>query len=147
MRIVLRVPKRCQCGKCVGCRENARWENIFEQKYGKQERDYYAERRHVPGVSANALVQASVYAFSEECVGTTPKVAVNSLERFLKSCSTVQPVPFDTGGLINHCRGHRTTLYGVPHTPICGQVASSPNEDFCTLRRTLLGGDNSARRL
>lgn len=31
--------RRCQCGACAQCRENARWERIFETKFADP--DYY----------------------------------------------------------------------------------------------------------
>lgn len=40
-RIAVEAPKtlrramapRCQCGQCAPCRENARWERIFQEKF------------------------------------------------------------------------------------------------------------------
>jgi hypothetical protein len=64
----LRGPRRCVCGKCVSCVGNDRWDRIFQEKYGGQERDYYAARRepHSAGVSAKAFADASIYACAEE---------------------------------------------------------------------------------
>ncbi|HTX36371.1 MAG TPA: hypothetical protein VME43_15185 [Bryobacteraceae bacterium] len=27
------ISKRCQCGQCAACRDNARWERIFQEKF------------------------------------------------------------------------------------------------------------------
>jgi hypothetical protein len=60
--------KRCKCGKCSGCRENERWERIFEARHGAAERAYYAQRPAVPigGVSARGFLAASIYACTDE---------------------------------------------------------------------------------
>ena len=60
----LQRPRRCVCGKCASCVDNDRWERIFQEKYGQQERDYYAagRERRSAGVSAKAFADASVYA-------------------------------------------------------------------------------------
>jgi hypothetical protein len=60
------APKICKCGKCAGCRENVRWELRFQLKFGQQEREYYAKRPSVIGVSANGLLGASMYALTDE---------------------------------------------------------------------------------
>jgi len=28
-----RAAKRCQCGQCASCHDNARWERIFQEKF------------------------------------------------------------------------------------------------------------------
>lgn len=35
-----RLHRRCQCGQCAPCQENARWERIFSEKFADPE--YYA---------------------------------------------------------------------------------------------------------
>ena len=40
--------KRCACGSCKFCKENARWERIFNEKFADAK--YYAER--LPGVGS-----------------------------------------------------------------------------------------------
>jgi hypothetical protein len=64
----IKRPRRCVCSKCAACVENERWERIFQQKYGQQERDYYAERREPrsSGVSAKAFSDTSIYACTDE---------------------------------------------------------------------------------
>jgi hypothetical protein len=55
----------CVCGKCGSCVDNDRWERIFQEKFGQQERDYYAaglEPRSA-GVSAKAFADASIFAW------------------------------------------------------------------------------------
>ncbi len=43
--------RRCECGRCASCRENLRWERIFESKFADP--DYY-NRSGVPqGSSLN----------------------------------------------------------------------------------------------
>ena len=81
----LRVPRRCVCGKCASCVDNDRWERIFQEKFGQQERDYYAAGRepHSSGVSANAFAEASIYACAEEGeVSSKVHEADNNVERF-----------------------------------------------------------------
>jgi hypothetical protein len=34
------IRQRCQCGVCAGCRENARWDRIFKEKFADP--DYYS---------------------------------------------------------------------------------------------------------
>jgi hypothetical protein len=34
--------RRCQCGRCVECRDNARWERIFTEKFADP--SYYSLR-------------------------------------------------------------------------------------------------------
>jgi hypothetical protein len=34
--------KRCTCGECVTCRDNARWDRIFNEKFA--DHDYYKPR-------------------------------------------------------------------------------------------------------
>ena len=67
-RAVLRGPQRCVCGQCASCVDNDRWERIFQEKFGQQERDYYAAAREPrsSGVSAKAFVDASIYTCAEE---------------------------------------------------------------------------------
>ena len=38
--------RRCRCGICAACIENARWERIFQEKFADP--DYYAHSR-LPG--------------------------------------------------------------------------------------------------
>jgi hypothetical protein len=42
------MSRRCRCGACYQCRENARWERIFQAKFADP--DYYS-RRSVPHIS------------------------------------------------------------------------------------------------
>jgi hypothetical protein len=81
----LRGPRRCVCGKCASCVDNDRWERIFQEKFGQQERDYYAAGREPrsSGVSAKAFADASIYACAEEGE-ICPQVdaAENNVERF-----------------------------------------------------------------
>jgi hypothetical protein len=44
----LKSMRRCKCGVCPKCEDNARWERIFQEKFADPE--YYG-RRHVPHVS------------------------------------------------------------------------------------------------
>jgi hypothetical protein len=81
----LRGPRRCVCGKCASCVDNGRWERIFQQKYGQQERDYYALGRESrsSGVSAKAFADASIYACAEEGeISAKVDTAENNVERF-----------------------------------------------------------------
>jgi len=43
--------RRCQCGSCTPCREAARWERVFQEKFADP--DYYARRipRHSSSLS------------------------------------------------------------------------------------------------
>ena len=77
--IAIRGPQRCRCGRCVGCVENERWEWIFQQKYGQQERDYYAAGRESrsAGISAKAFADASIFACTEE-VGIDTKAGARA---------------------------------------------------------------------
>jgi hypothetical protein len=84
MRQALPASKRCRCGACAVCRDNARWERIFQEKYGQQEREYYSAERRTAGVSANALVEASVYAMAEESSSSSRQRAENALERLFR---------------------------------------------------------------
>jgi hypothetical protein len=79
----IKRPRCCVCGKCVSCIDNARWERIFQQKYGQQERDYYAERREPrsSGVSAKAFSDASIYACTDEA---RPPQANNPEMKFIE---------------------------------------------------------------
>jgi hypothetical protein len=36
------IAKRCQCGQCAACRDNARWERIFQEKFADP--NYYSLR-------------------------------------------------------------------------------------------------------
>lgn len=38
------MPRRCQCGQCAACLDNARWERIFQEKFADPT---YYERRSV----------------------------------------------------------------------------------------------------
>ena len=77
-------PQRCVCGQCPTCVDNERWERIFQEKYGQQERDYYASGREPrsAGVSAKALADASIYACAEHGETRTKETAANNAERF-----------------------------------------------------------------
>jgi hypothetical protein len=83
---VFKRPRRCVCGKCATCIDNNRWERVFQEKFGQQERDYYAGGREPrsSGVSANAFAEASIYACAEEGELSNTKVteAENNVERF-----------------------------------------------------------------
>lgn len=46
-------PKRCRCGKCPACTENARWERIFQEKFADP--DYYKRPLSSGGSSLNWL--------------------------------------------------------------------------------------------
>jgi hypothetical protein len=43
--------RRCRCGECPPCLENARWERIFEEKFADP--NYYAPRDVQRGSSLN----------------------------------------------------------------------------------------------
>ena len=43
---------RCKCGECATCKENARWERIFVEKFADPE--YYSRRLTVIGSSLAA---------------------------------------------------------------------------------------------
>jgi hypothetical protein len=90
----LPASKRCRCGHCAVCRDNARWERIFQEKFGQQERDYYSQERRVAGVSANALVEASVYAMAEESSGSASRTRTeNALERLFRLAAQGKEYP------------------------------------------------------
>jgi len=36
------LPKRCRCGRCTACLDNARWERIFQEKFADP--SYYTLR-------------------------------------------------------------------------------------------------------
>ncbi|SPF47932.1 hypothetical protein SBA4_3810013 [Candidatus Sulfopaludibacter sp. SbA4] len=36
------VARRCHCGQCASCVDNARWERVFQQKFADP--DYYGPR-------------------------------------------------------------------------------------------------------
>lgn len=94
MRQSLPVSKRCRCNHCAVCRDNARWERIFQEKFGQQERDYYSQERRVAGVSANALVEASVYAMAEESTSTPSRTRnENALERLFRLAAQAKEYP------------------------------------------------------
>src|SRR5688500_12175161 len=81
----LRGPRHCMCGRCASCVDNDRWERIFQEKYGQQERDYYATGREPrsSGVSAKAFADESIYACAEEGEPCIKSAAPdNNLERF-----------------------------------------------------------------
>ena len=82
-KAALMGPKRCVCAKCAHCIDNARWERIFQEKYGQQERDYYAARKpRSSGVSAKALEDASIYAWCPEEISVKPSSTENNIDRF-----------------------------------------------------------------
>jgi hypothetical protein len=60
------------------------WERIFREKYGQQEQDYYAAGREPrsSGVSAQAFVDASIYACAEEELCTKSATPESNRERF-----------------------------------------------------------------
>lgn len=43
---------KCQCGECGYCRDNARWERIFNEKFADP--DYYAVRPTTVGSSLSS---------------------------------------------------------------------------------------------
>jgi hypothetical protein len=83
-RASLKGPQRCVCGQCASCLDNDRWERIYQEKYGQQERDYYSGGREPrsAGVSAKAFADASIYACAEEREPGAKATATNSVERF-----------------------------------------------------------------
>ena len=48
-----RDQRRCQCGKCRNCVENARWERVFNQKFADP--DYYKVLATRGGSSLSSL--------------------------------------------------------------------------------------------
>ena len=50
----VRGTRRCQCGHCPPCLENARWERIFAEKFADPE--YYKPRPAPSGSSLSWLV-------------------------------------------------------------------------------------------
>ena len=48
------VRRRCACGNCAACVDNARWERIFEAKFA--DRDYYTRPVMRQGSPLSALV-------------------------------------------------------------------------------------------
>src|SRR5688572_25768048 len=82
----IKGPRRCVCGKCATCIDNERWERIFQEKFGQQERDYYARAREPrsSGVSAHAFAEASVYACAEEQPVDVKTPERENLDRFYK---------------------------------------------------------------
>lgn len=44
----------CRCGQCLRCRDNARWERIYREKFADP--NYYASRPVRQGSSLDALV-------------------------------------------------------------------------------------------
>jgi hypothetical protein len=55
----------CACGACRSCREDARFERVFRDRHGGEERLYYLERasRSPIGSSWQALLEARIYPF------------------------------------------------------------------------------------
>jgi hypothetical protein len=47
------IRRRCACGKCVACTDNARWNRIFEAKF--MDRDYYTRTAVWRGSPLSAL--------------------------------------------------------------------------------------------
>jgi hypothetical protein len=45
--------RRCRCGVCTACRDAARWERIFQEKFADP--DYYSRRIPQQGSSLNGL--------------------------------------------------------------------------------------------
>jgi hypothetical protein len=45
--------RRCKCGTCALCRDNARWERIFQEKFADS--TYYQERAPKQGSSLSWL--------------------------------------------------------------------------------------------
>lgn len=43
----------CDCGKCPRCRDNARWERIYREKFA--DADYYADRPLCRGSSLSSI--------------------------------------------------------------------------------------------
>ena len=81
------------CGQCASCVDNDRWERIFKEKFGQQERDYYAAGREPSsaGVSAKAFADTSIYAYAEERQTSDVKVSSDnqshSVWNFLRTAS------------------------------------------------------------
>jgi hypothetical protein len=50
----LHAPKRCKCGKCAMCVDNARWERIFTEKFADP--NYYAPKPAQLGSSLGWLL-------------------------------------------------------------------------------------------
>ena len=46
-------PRRCNCGECRQCEDNARWERIFQEKFADP--DYYTNRPRPKGSSLTGL--------------------------------------------------------------------------------------------
>jgi hypothetical protein len=46
-------PRRCTCGECVRCQDNAKWERVFEEKFADP--DYYRQTRLRGGSSLSWL--------------------------------------------------------------------------------------------
>jgi hypothetical protein len=80
----LKGPQRCVCGQCASCLDNERWERIFQEKYGQQEREYYSGAREPrsSGVSAKAFADASIYACAEEREIAQKVTRADNVERF-----------------------------------------------------------------
>ena len=54
----------CVCGHCFACREDERFERIYGQLHGREERLYYAERSAVRTANSNsALADARRFKF------------------------------------------------------------------------------------
>jgi hypothetical protein len=48
-----RPARRCRCGNCLACQDNARWERIFQEKFADP--DYYKRRLQRRDSSLNWL--------------------------------------------------------------------------------------------
>jgi hypothetical protein len=50
-RVKVSTPRRCRCGTCAFCLDNARWDRIFQEKFADP--DYYTRRgvKHVSSLS------------------------------------------------------------------------------------------------
>jgi len=47
------APRRCRCGTCFHCKDNARWERIFNEKFAGP--NYYQQRNLTQGSSLGWL--------------------------------------------------------------------------------------------
>ena len=103
--ITRRSGKRCVVVMRQSCNErlrnavyhcNGRWERIYREKYGQQERDYYAAapQPRSSGVSAQAFAQASIYACADEGEMSSKSAAESNAERFTVCCARRDmPIP------------------------------------------------------
>ena len=51
--VTARSPRRCACGVCPSCQDNARWERIFREKF--EDPNYYKSRPRLGGSSLSWL--------------------------------------------------------------------------------------------